>query len=245
MFSLEQAIAEWRRQMAANGIKTPALLDELQNHLREDIERQLQSGADVQQAFETAVQRLGQASVLRAEFAKCGGLKEARSGKVIGIACCAFAGLFSLLVLPRLLTIQELSMTERIWGLAAIAVTMLSIVSFRFSYRWLPVIRERRLRMAVGVGCGLTGAVWLLVFGNLLPDVIVPHILGGANGAAAADSVRGAVIIGLRDIPPTGHEPVFLIGISILWAMALTAALGGIAYGIEEAARRRAMTAGS
>jgi hypothetical protein len=245
MFNLDQAIAQWRQQMASDGIKTPALLDELQNHLCEDVERQLQSGADARQAFESAVQRLGQASVLKAEFAKCGGPKEARSGKVIGIACCAFAGLFSLLVLPRLLTIHELGMPERIWGLAAVAVTMLSIASFRFSYRCLPVIREQRVRMAVGVGCGLMGAVWLLVFGNLLADVIVPHIFGGANGAGAANSVRGAVIIGLKVIPPTGHEPVFLIGISILWAMALTAALGGIAYGIEEAARRRATTADS
>jgi hypothetical protein len=243
MPDLEKQITAWRQQMLAAGIKTPALLDELQSHLREDIERQMQSGAEAQQAFETAVQRLGQACVLKAEFAK--GDKEARQGKVIGIACCTFAGLFSLLLTPRLLTIHEMSMAERMWGLAAVALTVLSMVSFRFSHKYLPVIRNRRVRMAVGVGCGLTGAGWLLVFVYLLPDVIVPHILAGANGAALADSVRGRVIIGLKDIPPAGDEPVFLIAISILWAMALMAVLGGIAYGLEEAARRRTLTADS
>lgn len=37
MFNLEQSIADWRRQMLATGIKTPAPLDELESHLREDI----------------------------------------------------------------------------------------------------------------------------------------------------------------------------------------------------------------
>jgi hypothetical protein len=40
MFSLEQSIAEWRTQMLAAGIKTPTLLEELENHLRDEIERQ-------------------------------------------------------------------------------------------------------------------------------------------------------------------------------------------------------------
>ena len=92
------------------------------------------------------------------------------------------------------------------------------------------------------MACGLAGAVWILVFGILLADVIVPHLFGGAG---LADGVRGSVIIGLKDIPPAGHEPVFIMAISILWAMALTAVLGGIAYGLEEAARRRTATVDS
>ena len=72
MFELNQAIADWRRQMAADGIKNPALLDELESHLQDDIERQSQAGADVAQAFHQAVGRLGQSSVLTNEFAKVG-----------------------------------------------------------------------------------------------------------------------------------------------------------------------------
>ena len=40
MFDLEQSIADWRRQMLAAGIKTPVPLEELESHLREEIERQ-------------------------------------------------------------------------------------------------------------------------------------------------------------------------------------------------------------
>lgn len=245
MFNLDEAIAQWRRQMLAAGIKTRGLLDELESHFREDVERQVRAGSNVQQAFEAAARRIGRASALEAEFAKVARLKEARQGKVIGIACCAFAGLFSLLLGPRFLTIDELSMAERMWGWAAVAVTVLSVVSFRFSYKFLPVIRDRGIRMAVGIACGLAGVGWILVFGNLLSDVIVPRMLGGADSSALADSARGSVLIGLKAIPPGGHEPVFTIAISILWAMAFTAVLGGIAYGLEEAARRQTTAADS
>jgi len=37
MFDLDQAISEWRRQMAAGGIKLPDALDELESHLREEV----------------------------------------------------------------------------------------------------------------------------------------------------------------------------------------------------------------
>jgi hypothetical protein len=41
MFNLEQAIADWRQQMLAAGIKTPVPLEELENHLREENEQQM------------------------------------------------------------------------------------------------------------------------------------------------------------------------------------------------------------
>src|SRR6267154_3427870 len=54
MFDLDQAIAQWRRQMLAAGIKTPVTLDELESHLRDDVEQQVQSGWEVQPAFEAS-----------------------------------------------------------------------------------------------------------------------------------------------------------------------------------------------
>jgi hypothetical protein len=65
MFSLEQAVVVGRRQMLAAGIESPKPLDELECHLREEIEHQVQSGVTIQQAFEAAVQRIGQASALK------------------------------------------------------------------------------------------------------------------------------------------------------------------------------------
>jgi hypothetical protein len=72
MFDLEQAITEWRKQMFASGIKTPVPLKELESHLREDIEQQNKSGANPQQAFEIAVQQIGQAEPLKEEFRNAG-----------------------------------------------------------------------------------------------------------------------------------------------------------------------------
>ena len=71
MFNLEQAISDWRRQMLAAGIKTPVPLEELEIHLREDIERQMKSGLNAQEAFEIAVQKIGPGShELKREFKK-------------------------------------------------------------------------------------------------------------------------------------------------------------------------------
>jgi hypothetical protein len=70
MFNLDEQITEWRRQMLDAGIKTPVPLDELESHLREDVEQQMRSGLNTQQAFETAVQAIGRASVLKREFKK-------------------------------------------------------------------------------------------------------------------------------------------------------------------------------
>ena len=70
MFDLEQSIAEWRKQMLAAGIKSPVPLEELEIHLREDIERQIQSGANEQHAFESAARQIGQAKPVKMEFKK-------------------------------------------------------------------------------------------------------------------------------------------------------------------------------
>ena len=70
MFNLEKSIAEWRKQMLVSGIKSPVPLEELEIHLREEIEQQVKSGLGEQRAFEATVQQIGQATVLKTEFSK-------------------------------------------------------------------------------------------------------------------------------------------------------------------------------
>jgi leader peptidase (prepilin peptidase)/N-methyltransferase len=70
MFDLDKAIENWRLQMLTAGIKTPVPLEELENHLREEVEQQVRAGSSVQAAFETASKRIGKAGVLKAEFKK-------------------------------------------------------------------------------------------------------------------------------------------------------------------------------
>jgi hypothetical protein len=72
MFDSEKSIANWRRQMLAVGIKTPVPLEELENHLREEIERQIKLGMGKRQAFETAAQQIGEAKQIKIEFRKAG-----------------------------------------------------------------------------------------------------------------------------------------------------------------------------
>jgi len=58
--------------MLATGIKSTEILDELESHLREEIEWQLRSGIDEALAFEVAARQIGQADLLKKEFARAG-----------------------------------------------------------------------------------------------------------------------------------------------------------------------------
>jgi len=69
-FNLEKAIADWRRQMQSAGLKNSDALNELESHLREEIQQQMQAGLAAQQAFEAAATHIGGAQALNTEFAK-------------------------------------------------------------------------------------------------------------------------------------------------------------------------------
>jgi hypothetical protein len=70
MFDLEKSIANWRTQMLAARIKTPVPLEELEIHLREEIEQQLNSGLNKQDAFAISVRQIGDPKILEREFKK-------------------------------------------------------------------------------------------------------------------------------------------------------------------------------
>src|SRR6185503_634380 len=72
MFNLDKAISEWRRRMARAGVKPADVLDELEAHLRDDVDQQMRAGLASEEAFRLAVQRIGQANRLKAEFEKLG-----------------------------------------------------------------------------------------------------------------------------------------------------------------------------
>jgi hypothetical protein len=73
MFDLETAIAEWRTLMLATGIKSPVPLEELEAHLREETTRQIKSGVIESEAFNSAAEKIGPASLLNTEFGKTRG----------------------------------------------------------------------------------------------------------------------------------------------------------------------------
>lgn len=70
MRNLEQAIADWRKRMAASGVQSPEALDELESHLRDEIDARRRSGATERDAFEAAILGMGDGSTLNVEFRK-------------------------------------------------------------------------------------------------------------------------------------------------------------------------------
>ena len=215
MFELEKAIADWRQRMLTDGIKSPAPLDELESHLREEIERQMKSESNEQQAFEIAVEKIGQASELKIEFKKIGGTMETRLVKLMGAACVAVAFLFSLWISLFLFGLETGS-TAKAFGLAAFAVTALG---WKYIHKLLPVIRNHWLRTAIGLACCFGGVIWMQLF---IVD-FVPHMM-----------------IHPHSVTPSG---TFLA--VFLWGWAVMATLGGVGYGLEKAAHKRNAAAGS
>ena len=85
MFNLDLVIAEWRRQMEAAGVKSSEVLNELESHLRDDVEQQVLTGMSQQQAFKAAVERMGRTQALKREFEKVGGTMAVLRRKLKGI----------------------------------------------------------------------------------------------------------------------------------------------------------------
>jgi hypothetical protein len=165
MFNLEQAIAEWRRQMSAAGINTPAPMYELESHLREDVEREIGSGLGPEQAFAAAVRRFGQPQALEAEFAKMAAQREARERKLkllsLVLVTLCYLTPFALSA-PR--PWSQMNPTEQWIGLAAVALTVVSVFSGLYLNRFLPVIPDRRFRSRVQFAGAIPLFVWLCVF---------------------------------------------------------------------------------
>jgi hypothetical protein len=120
MFDLEKSIADWRNQMLTAGIKTPAPLEELEIHLREDIEQQMQFGSDVEKAFESAVQKIGRANVLKMEFKKTGGIIEPPIWQAT-FAFVSFAFFVAALFCPIIFGLGYMCVvTASVWGISKI-----------------------------------------------------------------------------------------------------------------------------
>jgi hypothetical protein len=86
MFNLDEAIKEWRRRAQTAGINSPEVLDELESHLRDEVEQQMRSGSSEEVAFEIALRRIGQTDALRTEFQKIGRMASALRRKLRGAA---------------------------------------------------------------------------------------------------------------------------------------------------------------
>jgi len=174
MFDLEQSITAWRQQMRSSGIQTDALLDELESHLREETSRQMRLGAAAPQAFESAVQLLGSARDLHAEFAKerSPAITRWRRWSAIGNGL----GLAIYLALQaRVLWRAEPSHQEIIVGLMGLAVTLgAACAIWRLAPPVMGRVTNQTVRSWIAVGSGVVGMVWLIAVARfLLPSLVL------------------------------------------------------------------------
>jgi len=165
MFDLEQAIADWRQQMLAAGIKSPAPLEELEIHLREEIEQQMFSGANKQGAFENAVARIGRTNSLQQEFQKINNFSKAeKQRRAAAIISTLILGCYAVFFSGLLLKF-DLTINERLLGFAAVAAMLLSVfIAWRILPRFFPVITNKTVQSAIGLIGGISGMVWFFVF---------------------------------------------------------------------------------
>jgi hypothetical protein len=164
MFDLEPSIAEWRKQMLAAGIQTPVPLEELEIHLREEIEQRIKSGLNEQKAFEIAAGKIGQASPLKKEFKKVNEVDKAQQRKRAALIFAGSLGLYSL-IFTRLLIKSDLTSNERLLGFASVATTLLSVYAvWKILPRFFPFIANKAAQSALGLIGGISGMGWFFVF---------------------------------------------------------------------------------
>jgi hypothetical protein len=223
MFNLEQSIADWRRQMIASGIKTPVPLEELEIHLREDVERQMRSRLSAQQAFGIAAKKIGQAPELKREFKKIGTPMETQKIiKLAGVICVAVALFCQLLFCSPLAfafvfaPVLRLSLMMRMLALAVLVIPVaVTVLSWRYNHKLLPVIHNQLLRRAVGIVCYGGCLLWI--------RFVLFHLPTGATGSFLLSQFL-----------------LFLFIFGLEWTV--MAILGGVGHGLEKAAAKKSET---
>jgi len=188
MFDLDSAIAVWREQLARGGISSPEILDELESHLREEIDQQIQSGVGPQQAFDEAVHRFGEANALRKELKKAGAMPPTRQQAFLRKLCYVSAG-FAVLINACYFFLHDVSAKDRLLGLAGIALTALYLCSLPYFYRLCSEMQNRWGKLATQIVVILA---WLIC-GVLIIVLIVPYL--GILSAPIAISLWGMISI--------------------------------------------------
>jgi uncharacterized membrane protein YiaA len=195
MFNLNEAIADWRRVMAAAGIKSRDVLDELESHLREDVEEQMRGGITAEQAFQEAVRRVGAGNELRQEFGKVSWPRPQSRRKIIP-TCCLATAVFVFAVETWTLIIFDITPVERILGVALISLIAAYIGALPYlNRRLVPGVRGWALRKTIATTCNFAAVLWvgLLFLGlaniTLLPSGIVLSAVCWGLCAAATMTV--------------------------------------------------------
>ena len=190
MFNLESAIKDWRRKMLAGGIPPGDALDELESHLRDDIEQRTQSGLDEQKAFEAAITQIGPAGTLKSEFAKSSGASGIEQ-KLYPYACIVAVAYFPTQWCLQSLSAPEVIPAERALGYVSVALINICILTALL----LPQIRNPRARLKAQIAAALVCMVGPVLFvQNVVPylQLNTSHIIMVALWVSLAFGVLNA-----------------------------------------------------
>jgi len=139
MFNLESSIANWRRQMLAAGVPAPVPLDELETHLRDEIERHIHSGLKPQAAFEISTRRVGEPKSLHAEFSKNENPSMNQTAKISAGIAGSLVG--AALMIPGSIQLHD----ELLIGNGKLAVWLIGWFLIIWSLRHFQPMIQRRL----------------------------------------------------------------------------------------------------
>lgn len=172
--------------MIAAGIKTPVPLEELESHLREEIERQTKSGTNEEQAFTLAAERIGNGENLQKEFRKVEVDTKLKKYKLV----IRFIQLFGAFLPSCILAVMfsewragkiEMSPGEFLLELGAVVAPIFFVLVARRFARLLPVTIDGRLQAAALLGPFVLGfCLWEWVCNFLVLDSLAHFQIVGS-----------------------------------------------------------------
>lgn len=152
MFDLNQEITTWRENLAKSGTLPKLDVDELESHLREEIESLKESKLSAEEAFLVATHRLGSPPGIAREFAKINWdsvLRHRLSWMIIGILAYLFAA-HSITSGEKALIWLASVRGVRSYGLGVVAlvsnVALLGAVLSLSYFLWCYALRSSRFR---------------------------------------------------------------------------------------------------
>ena len=148
-FNLETAISQWRDRLVATGLRSRETLDELECHLRDDIEDIVRSGKTLEHAFEFAVVRIGHSVALAEEFSKVRPERTRRPKYLIGFSLISAGLIFW--TTTWILAETGVTSVEEGFVFSAIYLVAAYLAALPFSYRKLPSLQNPAAQKAIGI----------------------------------------------------------------------------------------------
>lgn len=214
MFNLDEAIGQWRVNMACGGACSKSDLDELESHVRDQVDHLLSANLSHEEALSVALHRIGNPDALRAEYAKvnsAGLWQERLLWMLVGIlgywligamasgmsAVCTLGGILVGVHGGTLGAVQAGS-----WALVFGCLVWLCLTRRHAVARWVAahVIGRPRGRYAMAIGAMLGVMLVGRLAGNLSPVLIARWVGLGEYGRMAM--VKGYADIGTGLILP-------------------------------------------